>query len=58
MYNLLQKNKPKSHVKITYNNKQISTISSIKFHGIYFNDTINWKYHIEYIFPKLWFVMQ
>ena len=47
------KNKPKSHIKISYNNKQISTISSIKFLGIYINDTLNWKYHIKYILPKL-----
>ena len=47
------KNKPKSLVKITYDNKQISTISSVKFLGIYIIDTINWKYHIECIFPKL-----
>jgi len=47
------KNKPKTHIKITYDNKQITTISNIKFLGIYINDTINWKYHIEYILPKL-----
>jgi hypothetical protein len=47
------KNKPKSHIKITYDNKQITTISNIKFLGICINDTINWKYHIEYILPKL-----
>jgi len=44
------KNKPKSHIKISYNNKQISTISSIIFLGIYINDTIKWKYRIEYIY--------
>jgi len=49
----ITKNKPKSRIKITYNNKQISTISSIKFLGNCINDTINWKYHIEYILPKL-----
>jgi exonuclease III len=47
------KNKPKSHIKITYNYNQISIISSIEFLGIYINDTINWKYRIEYILPKL-----
>jgi hypothetical protein len=36
-----------------YHNKQVSTISSTRFLGIYINDTINWKYHIEYILPKL-----
>ena len=45
-------NKPKSHIKITNVNKQITTISSIKFLGMYINDTINWKYHIEYILTK------
>ena len=45
--------KPNSHIKITYDNKQITTISNIRFLGIYINDTINWKYHIEYILPKL-----
>jgi len=49
----ITKNKPKSHIQITYSNKQISTISSIKFLGLYINDTINWEYHIEYILPKL-----
>ena len=47
------KNKPKSHIKISYNNKQISTTSTIKFLGICINVTINWKYHIEYILSKL-----
>jgi hypothetical protein len=47
------KNKPKTHIKITYDNKYIITISNIKFLGIYINDTINWKNHIEYILPKL-----
>jgi hypothetical protein len=31
---------PKSHIKITYQDKQISTISSIKFLGIFINDTV------------------
>jgi len=34
-------NKPKSHIKITYDDKQITTISNIKFLGICINDTIN-----------------
>jgi hypothetical protein len=29
------------------------TISNITFLGIYINDIINWKYHIEHILPKL-----
>jgi len=47
------KNMPKTHIKIIYDNKKITTISNIKFRGIYINDTINWKYHIEHILPKL-----
>jgi hypothetical protein len=35
------KNKPKTHIKITYHSKQISTISSTRFLGIHINDTIN-----------------
>jgi len=38
-------NKPNTNIKITYDNKQITTISNIKFLGIIINDTINWKYH-------------
>jgi hypothetical protein len=53
LHTIYKKNKPKSHIKITHHDKQISTISSIKFLGIFINDTINWKNHIEYIFPKL-----
>jgi len=47
------KNKSKTHTKITYDNKQSTTIFNIKFLGIYINDTTNWKYHMEHIFPKL-----
>ena len=47
------KNKPKSHLNITHLNKQISTVFNIKFLGIYINDTLNWKTHIECILPKL-----
>ena len=50
MFNLLQ-TKPKTHIKIAYHSK--STISNIKFLGNYNKDTINWKYRIEYILPKL-----
>ena len=48
-------NKPKTKTKITNDNKQITTISNITFLGIlvYIYDTINWKYHIEHILPKL-----
>jgi hypothetical protein len=47
------KYRPKSHIKITYHNKRISTISSIKFLVIFINDTVNRKNLIEYILPKL-----
>jgi len=49
----MTKNKPKTHIKITYDNKQISATSNIKFLGIHINDKINWKYYIEYILSKL-----
>jgi len=45
--------KPKTNIKITYDNKQVTTISNIKFLGLYINDTVNWKYHVEHILPKL-----
>jgi hypothetical protein len=35
------KNKPKTHIKIAYDNKQITTVPNIKFLGICINDTIN-----------------
>jgi hypothetical protein len=47
------KNKPKTYLKITHSNRQISTVSNIKVLGIHINDTINWKNHIENILPKL-----
>jgi hypothetical protein len=46
-------NNPITNIKITYDYKQITTISNIKFLGIYINDTINWKCHIEHINSKL-----
>jgi hypothetical protein len=46
-------NKPKPRLQITHLNKQISTVSNIKFLGIHINDKINWKNHIECILPKL-----
>jgi hypothetical protein len=46
------KNKPVTNIKIAYDNKQITTISNIKFLGIYINDTITWKCHVEHIIPK------
>jgi hypothetical protein len=46
-------NKPKTNIRINYDNKQITSISNIKFLGIQINNKINWKYHIEHILPKL-----
>jgi len=46
-------NKPNTNIKISYDNKQITTISNIKFLGIIITDTINWKYHIGHILPQL-----
>ena len=43
----------RSHLEISQLNKQILHTSNIKFLGIYINDNMNWKNHIEYIFPKL-----
>jgi hypothetical protein len=46
-------NNPITNIKIAYDNKQITTISNIKFLGIHINDTKNWKCHIEHISSKL-----
>ena len=47
------KNKPKPHLKITYLNKQILTVSNTKFLVVHINDILNRKTHIESILPKL-----
>jgi hypothetical protein len=47
------KSKPKIGINITYNNMQINTINNNKFLGIFINDTLSRKTHIEYIIPKL-----
>jgi hypothetical protein len=52
MFNLLKK-EPKMQLTIPFDNNKITTISNNKFLGIYINDTINWKHHIEYVLPKL-----
>jgi hypothetical protein len=40
-------------IEIACDNKQITTISNTKFVGVYIDDRINWKCHIEYIGSKL-----
>jgi hypothetical protein len=47
------KSKPKIDINITYRNTQINTFNNNKFLGIFINDTLFWKTHIEYIIPKL-----
>jgi hypothetical protein len=47
------KNKPKTNIHITCNDNLITSLTNIKFLGIYINDSINWSCHIEYIIPKL-----
>ena len=46
-------NNPKSEIKIVYDKKQITSVPSIKFLGIFLDDIMSWKYHIEYISSKL-----
>jgi hypothetical protein len=40
-------------LNIVCNNRQITTLSNIKFLGININDLMSWSGHIEYIIPKL-----
>jgi hypothetical protein len=48
------KNKPTTNINIVCNNQPITTLSNIKFLGIYINDSMNWsRRHVEYIIPKL-----
>ena len=46
-------NRLKSYLPTTHLNKLIQSVSNTKFLGIYINDTINWKNHIDHILPKL-----
>ena len=46
-------NKPKSYLPTTNLNKLIQSVSNTKSLGIYINDTINWKNHIDHILTKL-----
>jgi hypothetical protein len=47
------KNKPTADINIVCNNQPITTLSNIKFLGIYINDSMNWSCHVECIIPKL-----
>jgi hypothetical protein len=40
-------------LNIVCNNRQITTLSNIKFLGININDSMNWSCHVEYIIPKV-----
>ena len=42
-----------SNIKITYEDKQICTAIEAKFLGLFINNTLSWKPHIEYIKSKL-----
>jgi hypothetical protein len=46
-------NKITTDINIVCNNYPITTLSNIKFLGIYVSDSINWGYHVECIIPKL-----
>jgi len=46
-------NESKTYMLTTQLNKLIQSVSDTKFLGIYINDTINWKNHIDHILPKL-----
>jgi hypothetical protein len=45
-------NNPLTKIKVAYDKKQITSLSNIKFLGMYM-DKMNWKHHIEQISPKL-----
>jgi hypothetical protein len=40
-------------LQVYYKNKQISTVSTIKFLGLIIDSTLSWKQHINSIIPKL-----
>jgi len=42
-----------SDINITYENNYISHVKEIKFLGLYINNTLSWKTHIDKILPKL-----
>jgi hypothetical protein len=46
-------NNPLTEIEVAYDIKQIISPSNIKFLGIYIDDKMSWKHHIEQISPKL-----
>jgi hypothetical protein len=46
-------NNLENKINTAYDNKQIISISNIKFLGVYTDDKMSWKYHIEHINSKL-----
>jgi hypothetical protein len=40
-------------IKVAYDKKQITSLSNIRFLGIYIDDRMSWKHHPEQISPKL-----
>jgi hypothetical protein len=49
----ITKNSSLIDLNVGYDNKQISNISNLKFHGIFTDNTLSWKSHIDMIVPKL-----
>ena len=47
------KNDPIKDLQIRHENKQITTVNTIKFLGLIIDSTLSWKQHIESIIPKL-----
>jgi hypothetical protein len=46
-------NNPLTEIRVAYDKEQITSLSNIKFVGIYIDDKISRKHHIEQISPKL-----
>jgi len=42
-----------SDIQITYKDKQISIVNETKFLGLFINNNLSWKTHIECIKPKV-----
>jgi hypothetical protein len=49
---LASNDNPLTEIKIAYY-KQLTLLSNIKFLGIYVDDKMGWRHHIEQINPKL-----